>query len=413
MPASDTAAPHTFDEACHLMIEVAKAAHAYGSTTGRIESFLSRLSAALGIEGTFRSTPTEIYFAFKQKDDLWQRTHLEDVSPPGQELNRLAALGELVTAVEAGQTSIAEANRRIVEIDNLPHPWGILLVAASFAVAGAGFAIILSGGIWDILFSGILSLVVLGVMMLTGRLGGGAAGWVPLTTALISGALAALVKLWLPELNLILVVVCSILVLVPGFPVSVGIIELVSNHVVSGMANLMNGLLYLVKQFAGAWLGVSLVALAAKLPEAPAGPSPSSVWLWVMLLPLLAALCFAMQTARRDFVVVAGVSGVTFLLMVLGGALGGSNVGNLMATIGAVVLSNLWSARTGRPSSIPLLPAIMLLVSGSIGFRGLMALAEGQVALGEQQFIQMFVVAITILAGLLVGNTLVRPKVSF
>jgi uncharacterized membrane protein YjjB (DUF3815 family) len=63
-------------------------------------------------------------------------------------------------------------------------------------------------------------------------------------------------------------------------------------------------------------------------------------------------------------------------------------------------------------TSIVLLPAIVLLVSGSIGFRGLAAVASGQVTTGEHQVIQMFVVALTIAAGLLVGNTIVRPKIT-
>ncbi|MGB5527992.1 MAG: hypothetical protein WBN79_14090, partial [Gemmatimonadota bacterium] len=57
-------------------------------------------------------------------------------------------------------------------------------------------------------------------------------------------------------------------------------------------------------------------------------------------------------------------------------------------------------------------PSIILLVSGSIGFRGLAAMAAGQTAMGEQQLLQMFVVALTIAAGLLVGNTILRPTAS-
>ena len=67
---------------------------------------------------------------------------------------------------------------------------------------------------------------------------------------------------------------------------------------------------------------------------------------------------------------------------------------------------------SGRPTLIVLLPAIILLVSGSIGFRGLAAIVSGQTAAEEQQFLQMFVVALTIAAGLLVGNTFVGPKTS-
>ena len=59
-----------------------------------------------------------------------------------------------------------------------------------------------------------------------------------------------------------------------------------------------------------------------------------------------------------------------------------------------------------------MLPAIILLLSGSIGFRGLAAMTAGQIATGERQLLQMFVVALTIAAGLLVGNTIVQSKVT-
>jgi uncharacterized membrane protein YjjB (DUF3815 family) len=51
-----------------------------------------------------------------------------------------------------------------------------------------------------------------------------------------------------------------------------------------------------------------------------------------------------------------------------------------------------------------------MLVSGTIGFRGLAAMAEGELLLGVQQFLQMFIVAMTILAGILIGFTIVRPE---
>ena len=69
-----------------------------------------------------------------------------------------------------------------------------------------------------------------------------------------------------------------------------------------------------------------------------------------------------------------------------------------------------WLSAPGRPTSIVLLPAVVLLVSGSIGFRGLASIATGNVVVGEQQFLQMFVVALTIFAGILVGYTIVRPE---
>jgi uncharacterized membrane protein len=37
-------------------------------------------------------------------------------------------------------------------------------------------------------------------------------------------------------------------------------------------------------------------------------------------------------------------------------------------------------------------------------------MASGDVALGTQQFFQMFVVAVTILVGIMIGYTIVRPE---
>ena len=53
-----------------------------------------------------------------------------------------------------------------------------------------------------------------------------------------------------------------------------------------------------------------------------------------------------------------------------------------------------------------------MLVSGSIGFRGLASMAQGELALGLQQFFQMFVVAMTILAGIMIGYTIIQPEES-
>jgi len=51
-----------------------------------------------------------------------------------------------------------------------------------------------------------------------------------------------------------------------------------------------------------------------------------------------------------------------------------------------------------------------MLDSGTIGFRGLASMAGGDLALGVEQFAQMFVVAMTIVVGIMVGYAIVRPE---
>jgi uncharacterized membrane protein YjjB (DUF3815 family) len=54
----------------------------------------------------------------------------------------------------------------------------------------------------------------------------------------------------------------------------------------------------------------------------------------------------------------------------------------------------------------------MLLTSGTIGFRGLAAITTGQASVGVVQFLQMFIVAFALGIGLLIGNSIVRPRIS-
>ena len=87
-----------------------------------------------------------------------------------------------------------------------------------------------------------------------------------------------------------------------------------------------------------------------------------------------------------DFFWAVLISAIAFLGVQAGSSILASNLGNLLGTIVAVVVANLWALKTCRPTSIVLIPAIVMLVSGTIGFRGLASMAEGELLLGMQQF---------------------------
>lgn len=398
-----------YTDACRFIIKLGTLVHGYGPNAIRLECYLSRLTAALGFRGVFRSTPTELNFAFSREGDSWQRTHIVNMPGTGLALAKLARVGELVDGVAAGQVDVGQATIRLTEIDRMPNPWSAGAIAASYAFCGSGFAVLLAGGWWDVIFAALFSLVVFGMVMLSTRGGVMTAEWLPLSTAFVAGTLAAAAKILVPEVNGVLVILSAILILIPGYAISVGIIELLSRRVVSGWANLTGGLVFLIKQSVGAWLGVAIVKVIWQIPTAT--PSPvNAQWLWLFMPLLIIGLCMVFQTALRDFFWAVLGCGIAYGGILLGSAIAGGNLGNLLGTIIAVVFANIWARNTGRPTSIVLLPAIVLLVSGSIGFRGLAAVAAGQVLTGEHQFIQMFVVGVTIAAGLLVGNTVVRPK---
>ncbi len=224
MNSDNQTSDKAFDDVCRFIIKLGTTVYGYGPNAIRLESYLHRLTEALGYHGVFKSTPRALYFAFSQEGDLIQRTHLVNLPGTGLDLAKLTQVGKLVDDVVGGHITTVEALAHLKEIKKSPHPWGLIASATSYMLVGAGFAVLLTGGWWDILFSAIFSLVVYGIVFLAGRSGVRASEWLPLSSAFIAGTLAALMRVLLPELNVVLVTLSAILILIPGYSISVGII---------------------------------------------------------------------------------------------------------------------------------------------------------------------------------------------
>ena len=401
-----------FDEACSFIIKLGEKIHGYGPNAARLEYYLKRLTNIFGYEGIFRSTPDQIIFSFSKDGSDWQKIHISAMNGTGTELNRLAKVGELINELGNGKLSIAEASTRLDEIDKIPHPWGNLTTALAYVLCGVAFPVLMGGSWMDLILSGIFSLVVFFMVMNSGSKGPLAAEWLPLSTAFVAGILAGISRFFFPEVNVVLVTLSAVLILIPGYGISVGVVEIVTKHINSGLSNLVSGLIYLFKQFFGGLLGVKAVGLILTIPAATTAVPIDSVWLWLFMPSIIIGLAIALQTPYRDFFWTCLAMVIAYGGILLGSDLVGSNFGNLLGTIVLVLFTNTWARTTGRPPSIVLVPAFILLVSGSIGFRGLAAFAAGNMQTGGQEFLQMFVVALTLAAGLIIGVTLIKPNKS-
>ena len=411
MPDMEADEELKFESACRFVIKLGTQAHRYGPQALRLESYLSRVSISLGYKGIFHSTPTSLSFTFKKTDgEPWQKPHLVSMPGTGFDLSKLARVGELINAVEEGSVSIARATETLDEIDAMPPPYPNWMVALSYALCGAGFAGFLQGSWVDIFLAAVFGVIVFGMVTFLARFPERLARFVPFLCALVAGVLSAVAGFIVPGINVYLVTLSAIIYLIPGFSISVGVIELTTKHYLSGLTNLINGLISLALLFAGAWLGVTLTGVLLPVHGAAAG-SIGPGWIWVFAMILAAGLCIAFQTPPCDLFWALVCCAIACAGIVLGIHIQGNNLGNFLGTAMAMVFANIWSDRTNRPTSILILPAFVFMVSGSIGFRGLVALSAGSTALGLSEFTHMFVVAITLAVGLVVGNLIYKPKI--
>ena len=140
-------------------------------------------------------------------------------------------------------------------------------------------------------------------------------------------------------------------------------------------------------------------------------PAPLPDWTELVGLAGLAiSVCVIFNARRRDWgwILLAGAlafGGTRLSAPLLGPELG--------AFVGAIILgmgSNVLSSRRNRPALVTIVPGLMLLVPGSIGFRSLSSLLERNVVAGIDTAFSMLLVAVALAAGLLVANAIVPPR---
>jgi uncharacterized membrane protein YjjB (DUF3815 family) len=77
-------------------------------------------------------------------------------------------------------------------------------------------------------------------------------------------------------------------------------------------------------------------------------------------------------------------------------------------TIGAA--GNLYARLLNRPSAVTLIPGLLLLVPGSVGYGSFARFIERDVTTGLEAAFTMILIAVALVTGLLVSNVVVPPR---
>jgi uncharacterized membrane protein YjjB (DUF3815 family) len=186
--------------------------------------------------------------------------------------------------------------------------------------------------------------------------------------------------------------------------------ELSTLNLVSGTARLAGAGVTLLKLAFGVALGGRLGAVV--FPVAAAGELeglPEAVKTAALVLAALAFIVL-FQAPPRDtgWILVASavaVAGTRGGVALLGPELGPC-LGALLVTGGA----NLYGLLLQRPSRVVLVPSLLFLVPGSIGFRSVSFLLQRDVLGGVSTAFSMALASVALAAGVLLANVIVPPR---
>ena len=388
-------------------LELGRCLQAFGTPAHRFEATLSRICRRFGLHGQFFAFPTG--FLASISGENFNRAAVERAPNGDMDLEKLTKLQWITEAVLEGRMDVTQASEALRILVNSRPRYGAVERILAYGAASTSAVWFFGGGWREASLALILGLLT-GVLEARARRKRTLGYLFNLLAAGFVAFLSLLAAHWLPSFSASVPTLAGLIVLVPGLGLLIAMNELATNNLVAGTARLAGvGMIFLQLAFG--------VALGQRLAEIFTGPVVAPILAhtpWWVLIPALVVWAIAFLVifqAKPDdaaWIVVACAVGFGTARLgthFLGGAFG--------AGLGAWALgsgSNLLAKMRGRPPWVTLLPGIMLLVPGSLGFRSLDYVVNKQMLTGLDTAFQMIFLAVAMLMGLLLANLTVRSK---
>ena len=407
-------APGDAPEAIEFVLSLARALHRYGTPAHRLEEGLRECCRRLELKAEVFTTPTTIIMSFGEPEEL--RTRMMRVEGGELDMGKLARVDALADDVASLRLTPAEGTAKLEDILAAPPQFGRALSTLSHGIAAGSLAVFIGGSLADVAIAGLVGLS-LGLLAQYAQRSTDQARVFELVGAAFAAFAAGIASsLWTGTTPSI-ITVASLLILLPGLSLTVAMTELATRNLMSGTARLMSAVIVLLELVVGVALGEK--AADALVTVHHAVPIALPLWSrWVALGTSAVGVAIVVGAQPRAFGWIISAIVLSYLGTRAGTEwLGGTDHSALGAQLGVMVgafalgvLSNLYARLLQRPAQVVSVPAMLLLVPGSMGFRGMASLLDRDTLTGVESVFAMFVVALAIVAGLLIANAVVSPR---
>lgn len=404
---------YPYADRVEFVIELATRLHTYGTTAQRLEGAISAVATRLGLRCEPWTNPTGLILSFSDAhhpETLANTTQVVRLAPGDTDLRKLCSVDAIAERVLRGESSISEAMAALRVLDAPATRLEQTLTICSFGLTSAAVAALFRGSWADVVTAGVIGFLI-GLLYALGAHRPRLAEALELLAAMLATFVAIFVASFMVPLSLKTVIVASLIVLVPGFTLTNAVSELTSQQLVAGTARFAGAMATLLKLAFGSMVVSQLALLLQWTPldysDAVVVPGWSE-WAAVAVAALMFAVLF--KAAWRDFpLVMLAVVLAYSTTRVAGIWLSGSGAVFVASTV-ITLLGNAYARWANRPGALIRVPGIILMVPGSVGFRGISSLFEQDVALGLDTAMHLTVILVALVGGMLIGNVLLPAR---
>jgi uncharacterized membrane protein YjjP (DUF1212 family) len=331
---------------------------------------------------------------------------------PGElDMNSLSRTDELAHELLSGDISLAEADTRLNEIDVMPSPYGKSVTGVAFGMSTSAFSMLMGAGWSEIIYSGLLGLMVYFWTLWALRSKRVSQMLEPVASFSVGFVACAINHYSASGFNIWLIILSSLIILVPGLSLTMGLAELSSRNMVSGTARVMDATMQLFKLYFGAFLGVSLgYELFGQQELAMADTLP--FWInWLGVLMLSVGLVAIFRTRMKHVPWAIASTFIAYAASNWSSAYLENGLGAFVGAFALGVFANMFSRIANAPSTIVAMHGLIVLVPGSKTYIGLNSFISGQDIIKTDHIGQeTFLILMSLVAGLIFANVVMPTR---
>ena len=392
----------------------ARQLHAAGVPSHQFERMMTELSDKLGFDCEVLSSPTAVFLSFHFQDDEDDQRpvpmQLLRMYPAAINLGNTAELYGLGNDLLDGQVDIAQANAdlRNWQPEQLYPLW---LQIICWGLTGGGVAVMLTAS-WVGIAVAAVTGAILGVLVTQAgdvlREGG-----LESIAALLSTFVVFALNRMIPGIDVFVVIMSSLIILIPGLGLTIAVTELSTDHLASGSARFAGAMVTLLKLSLGVLIGTVIVhwfGWSANYGSMVNLSSPPDWFRWPALIASAFSFAVLFSARKKDIHIAMTAAIISYIVSRAGVAAGGLEFGVLLASMTVAILANLYGRFFKQAGALLRVPGVILLVPGTIGYHGATALfLDGGANITDTTLLALRLL-ISLVGGLLFGNTLVPPR---
>ncbi|KAF9429985.1 hypothetical protein BGZ76_001003 [Entomortierella beljakovae] len=378
-----------------FLIMMAKALILYGAPSHRIEETCALLARKMEIDASFALLPGLMTISFSDPE-----THTSDTRhlrcTQGMDMNKLANVYTIAIGVLHGK-DVDEANEALERVTAEAGYYPVWVTVLAWMSTSAFIAPLAFNGSWfDTVVAGICGLLVglLGVVAAKFPVYGNV---FELTCSILVGFIS---KVFGDRICFSAVALAGVVVLLPGLLLTQAIMEMASRNIVSGAVRMFYALMYAFFLGYGITLGAQIWDYIGGESELPADVCQRGVdpWWYFLIFPVVSASINIVFNAHpRQWFGMTIVTAIGFAVSYFMKA--GPQVTPAVAAFAVGVAGQAYGRITGELSYVPLLSGVLILVPGSVGVRGVLAIIGRDPSEGFQFALQMVNISVSITLG--------------